>query len=353
MATIPSSLGLLSVTNAKTKKGFGRGYLTGVLYLAPHDEARDGGKAYNVCPFAGPCSKPCLWESGHGQFKKTQMARIRKTRRWFDLSTRIEFIDELRDSIAALIRRASALGMTPALRLNGTSDIRWERETSLFQEFPGLIKYDYTKDPGRVDDWLRGSQGRGTLRHNGAGAFHDVRNYSLTFSLGGTRDQRIPGFLQAGCNVAAAWSGGDLRVPESKRQGLPPSTRRFRVINGSAIELGREYKVVDGDESDLRFLDPRGVIVGLTMKGKGKWVDLTRKVILTAKEGRHLSRRQVPGITKMPLTEAHDIIRRGTGERRFALPLSNPSGSGVPDPHDFSNVERGILNAGCGSGFGG
>jgi hypothetical protein len=32
--------------------------------------------------------------------------------------------------------------------------------------------------------------------------------------------------------------------------------------------LGKQ--VVDGDATDLRFLDPRGVIVGLKAKGKGK-----------------------------------------------------------------------------------
>ena len=31
-----------------------------------------------------------------------------------------------------------------------------------------------------------------------------------------------------------------------------------------------ETTVFNGDESDLRFLDPKGVIVGLYMKGKAK-----------------------------------------------------------------------------------
>jgi hypothetical protein len=30
------------------------------------------------------------------------------------------------------------------------------------------------------------------------------------------------------------------------------------------------FKVIDGDKDDLRFLDPKGVVVGLYAKGKAK-----------------------------------------------------------------------------------
>ena len=30
------------------------------------------------------------------------------------------------------------------------------------------------------------------------------------------------------------------------------------------------FRVIDGDKDDLRFLDPKGVVVGLKVKGKAK-----------------------------------------------------------------------------------
>src|SRR5437773_1956972 len=67
----------LSVGNdAKTVKGQKKGYLTGILYLAPATVA--GGRT--VCPFStAGCRRVCLYTAGRGGFNVVQNARIRKT----------------------------------------------------------------------------------------------------------------------------------------------------------------------------------------------------------------------------------------------------------------------------------
>ncbi len=84
--------------------------------------------------------------------------------------------------------------------------------------------YDYTKHPDRD--------------------VSGIANYSLTFSLAESNDSEAEQALAAGLNVAAVFK----QVPTEF--------------------LGRP--VVDGDESDLRFLDPKGVVVGLKAKGSAK-----------------------------------------------------------------------------------
>jgi len=162
---------LLSVSaDSKTVKGRKAGYLTGILYLSPSTKA--GGP--NLCPFAkvAKCEAGCLDTAGRGVFNSTQSARIKKTR--YFLTERAEFFRNLWLDIEALIRKAERDGLTPTVRLNGTSDIAWEREAftldgvdyaNIFEAFPKIQFYDYTKD---------------------AKNRHDLpANYDLTFSLSG------------------------------------------------------------------------------------------------------------------------------------------------------------------------
>lgn len=207
---------LLTVANTKTMKGEKKGYLTAILHLAPSDRS-----GFNVCPMASQgCRAACLNTAGRGRFDATQAARRRKTH-WY-MARREEFIDQLAVEIERHHRAAWAKGFRACIRLNGTSDIPWEK-SGLFGDFPGVQFYDYTKVPGRP---------------------LDIPNYHLTFSLAESNAEHARAELERGCNVA--------------------------VVFRDRPETFWGHPVVDGDESDLRFLDPQGVVVGLTAKGEAR-----------------------------------------------------------------------------------
>lgn len=221
---------LLSIdTNPKTVKGQRFGYMTGVLYLAPADLS-----GYQVCPMAetAACKDPCLNKAGRGAFDSVQLARIAKTRRFFE--NRDGFMLDLIYSITQLVRKAKKASLVPLVRLNGTSDIRWETikvldtGKNIFELFPDIQFYDYTKIPNR----------------KGLPA-----NYDLTFSYSGVIEFRpaVEKALASGLRVAVVFRDKN-KIPETF-EGLP---------------------VVNGDDSDLRPLDAQGVIVGLYAKGRAK-----------------------------------------------------------------------------------
>ena len=113
---------ILSIGNdAKTIKGGKIGFLTGILYLAPSNIS-----GYQVCPMAkkANCEAACLYTAGRGAFTSIQNARIAKTKRFFE--ERDAFMNDLVFSIKSLVRKANKAGLTPLVRLNGTSDILWE-----------------------------------------------------------------------------------------------------------------------------------------------------------------------------------------------------------------------------------
>lgn len=221
---------LLGVANAKTSKGEDLNYLTGIVYLAPADIV----EGVNLCPFASKgCKSACLYSAGRGKFSNVQAARVAKTVLFRDNLN--YFMWSLIKDIQALVRKAKRKGLTPCVRLNGTSDIRWENVRhrggkNIFELFPNVQLYDYTKDFKRVDA-LKGRWG----------------NYHLTFSMSEARANQRQAWklLEQGVNVAMVF-----------RSELPSSH------NG--------YDVIDGDKHDLRFLDKRGVIVGLKAKGDAK-----------------------------------------------------------------------------------
>jgi len=222
---------LLSTANPKIQKGAKLGYLSFILHLAPADLS---GK--EVCPkrTAG-CTEACLNTAGRGgMFKRgentnmIQQARIRKTRMFFE--ARDEFMLQLKADIEKGIRQARKLGLTPVFRLNGTSDLAWEKYTipgtdmNLFDYFRHVQFYDYTKVMGRK-----------VARYT---------NYHLTFSAADGNDADVARAINAGMNVAMVFD----KLPKTY--------------------MGRE--VFDADDTDLRFLDPKGVIAGLKAKGRAK-----------------------------------------------------------------------------------
>ena len=217
---------LLNIQNAKTVKGNKRGYLTGILYLASSDES-----GYQVCPMAkkAGCEAPCLDFAGRGKFARTRASRIRKTRLYFE--NRRLFLEMLRKDIKALIRKADRENLTPCVRLNGTSDLPWYE---IIEEFPNLQFYDYTKIARRFINVSNSTY---------------LSNYHMTFSAGKhTTDIEITEHLRNGRNVAIVFN-----------EKFPRDTALIDYLY---------QPVVDGDKTDLRFLDPKGVIVALTATGK-------------------------------------------------------------------------------------
>lgn len=222
------NLPLLNVDNPKTIKGEKRDYLTGILYLAP---ASTSG-VMNVCPMSSEgCRSACLNTAGMAMvFPKIHEARKRKTKWLYE--DREGFVAQLRADIHQIKRFAQELGMIPAIRINGTSDLP-QLAMMLAEEFPDVQFYDYTKIP---QPWKR-------IRSN----------YHLTFSLSENNFQYAWDALQHGVNVAVVFN-------TRKSKSLPHEWRGIPVI--------------DGDESDLRFLDtPRGKlgsVVGLRAKGRAR-----------------------------------------------------------------------------------
>jgi len=230
---------LLSTGNPKILKGLSQGFNTYILHLAPANVS-----GYETCPkrTAG-CTAACLNTAGRGgMFKRgettnvIQEARKRKTRMFFEYRT--EFMALLVKDIELGIKQSARLNLVPVFRLNGTSDLSFEKYEvirngvlyrNIFTAFPEVQFYDYTKVLGRK--------------------VKDISNYQLTFSAADGNDADVFRAISEGLNVATVFG-------LKKTEPMP------------AEYLGRP--VFNGDESDLRFLDPKGVIVGLYAKGKAK-----------------------------------------------------------------------------------
>jgi hypothetical protein len=225
---------LLSISaDAKTSKGEKMGFLTGILYLAPYKTI----PLFNTCSMAelAGCNIACLYLAGRGAYSSVQKARINKTN-WF-YKDRESFINQLIKNIKTLINKAYKQNLIPLIRLNGTSDIKWENigfiyngkeYNNIMELFPNIQFYDYTKIINR--DNL-------------------PANYDLTFSYSGK-----PEFIKY-VNMAI-------------NKGM-----RIAVVFKDKYKLPDEYmglSVVNGDNSDIRHLDNQGVIVALCAKGKAK-----------------------------------------------------------------------------------
>ena len=241
-------------------------YFSRILYLAPHNLA-DGKR--NVCPYAtvAKCHEPCLNTAGMGKFSNVQQSRIRKTLLFLD--DRDNFMNLLVQDIRKFLKECKKLGKKPALRLNGTSDIQWEtipirnnhfgisqmfllkryakyfygyghpewkpckelvdlgwqEARNIFELFPEIQFYDYTKIPTRK------------VSH--------IKNYHLTWSYSQANDKYAELFDDVEYNKAVVF-----------RKELP--------------DIFRGVKVIDGDKHDMRFLDKSNVVVGLTAKGPAK-----------------------------------------------------------------------------------
>ena len=210
-------------TNTKTAKNE---LVTFILYLAPSDIIG----THNLCPMASDgCKKACLYSAGRGRFSNVQLSRINKAKFWaYDRQAfYIQLANELLKIHDKLIHQRIAI------RLNGTSDIdhlnllkRYTGIDFLDSFYSKLLFYDYTKNINVFKRYF------GT-------------NYKLTFSKSETNFDECLEVISLGGNIAAVFSA---ELPDTYG-GIP---------------------VINGDESDLRYFDPSGVIVGLKAKGDAK-----------------------------------------------------------------------------------
>jgi hypothetical protein len=232
---------LLTRSSAKTVKGEKYGWETNILYLAPHKQNILG---KNLCPNAtAGCAAACLYTAGRGKFNSVQRARMNKTTLF--LKEKDWFVKQLYKELKNIEHKNTVEGMfktnlKQCVRLNGTSDIPWENiyknNMNLLGYFPDVQFYDYTKSVKRILE-------------------NKIKNYHLTFSRSENNEDDCIKVLEAGHNVAMVFN------KDFYKRNLFDGGTAFYTMKG------KQYKVIDGDQSDLRFLDPQGVIIGLKAKG--------------------------------------------------------------------------------------
>ena len=215
-----------SLNSPKAIKARAFGYMNAINYMAPADTAGVG----DMCPWSSvACRALCLGEhSGqaamHAEGKDNACLRSRKAKTVMFMRARAEFMRELHAGIGRAARKAKREGLKLCVRLNGATDLNW---IAVIKAYPDIQFVDYTKSVARA------------LAH-AAGKL--PANYHVTFSYSGENAHDCERVLAAGGNIAVVFSGA-----------FP------------AAFMG--YPVINGDLSDLRHLDARNVVVGLSPKG--------------------------------------------------------------------------------------
>jgi len=216
-------------TNAKTIKGDGDELLTAIMYLTPWKS-----HGANLCPSAelAGCIEGCLFSAGRGQMSSVQQGRARKTE-WY-AKDRKGFMLQLYLDVSRFVKYCKDRNIKPCIRLNGTSDIRWEyipvgKHKNIMEAFKMVQFYDYTKIANRRDI---------------------PDNYHLTWSYSNANEK------YAGMMGKAVANGMNVAVVFRSKANIPASFKGLPTI--------------DGDRDDLRFLDDKGVAVALYAKGKAK-----------------------------------------------------------------------------------
>lgn len=226
-------------SNAKLVKGITEKMSVVIMHLLPHDQAdqlMERPVKRTVCAYAksANCWKPCLNTAGRGGINKKgettnaiQLARLRRTNFYWD--DRQRFLAQLYKEIQKFVNKCEKNNIKPCIRLNGTSDIQWEYELhegkNMFDHFPEVQFYDYTKIHTRKID--------------------HIPNYHLTWS-----------YSEANEKYASKFD----KVPHNKAV----------VFNGALPSMFKGLKVIDGDKTDMRFLDEPNSVVGLKAKGKAR-----------------------------------------------------------------------------------
>ena len=220
--------------SAKSEHGLKYNIDSYIVYLSPYNKS-----GYQMCKYATKeCIKDCLDESGHNRVNlcagknEIDMCRIRRTI-LYNVNPSY-FMAWIAAEITSNQAVAAEKNHLFSARLNGTSDISWERVgyqsfTNIMEAFPTVTFYDYTKNP-----------------------FREVRpavNYSLTFSFTGRNTITALDVLESGGNVAIV----------------------FNTMPGEDLPAyWKNYPVLDGDVTDYRPADQSGHVVGLRYKVSGK-----------------------------------------------------------------------------------
>lgn len=221
--------------DAKTTKGEKLGVDTAILYLSPATNATAKGETLCSHAVIAGCLKACLYTAGRGRMSSVAMSRLYRTLLF--TQKHAVFMAYLEHEIEMLALAAQDKGRKLAVRLNGTSDIDF---TSVAWEFPEVQFYDYTKCIDRLG--------------------HTPANYHLTASYSGKNADYARDVLakvEQGHNAAVVF-----RNRAQAEHAIAHGWQGFRGV-------------VDGDETDARFLDPQatsgpGYIVALYAKGAAK-----------------------------------------------------------------------------------
>ena len=199
------------------------------LYLAPATMV----KGLNTCRGEGECASGCIAFTGNLSTVNSQNKQYLFTVALYHHTELM--LNEIVRSILEHAGRHVYLGEDIAIRLNSTSDLPFYQVIdmqALCNDIENLSHfYDYTKSTERMSEFLRGGM---------------PKNYHLTLSRSEESNElELVSVLRSGGNVAIVFRGQ-----------LPETWNGFEVING--------------DESDLRFMDKQGVVVGLVEKGLAK-----------------------------------------------------------------------------------
>jgi len=217
-------------TNSKLEKSV-TGFMILGLQMAPHKLS-----GYNVCANASAgCASACLFTAGRGAMSNVRKGRINRTIYFF--KARLKFLAQLDEEVASAERKAKKNSVKLAMRLNTISDIPWEKVKvrdgqTIFELYPNVTFYDYSKSVVRA---LLHAQGQMPA------------NYHLTFSRSEENEELCENVLANGGNVAVVFAG----------KILPKQWKGYEVVNG--------------DQSDARFLDKKNCVVGLAAKGEGRY----------------------------------------------------------------------------------
>lgn len=222
-----NNIKLLSNSSAKLDKSQNDEWLNAILYLEP---------TYNnkVCPYASKgCKASCLINSGMMTMPTQTKARYNRTHLYFN--NKELFMTKLYKEINSLLKKAAKEGKKLAIRLNGTSDINWEK---VYSDYPMIQFYEYTKNPNFVIK------------------FKAYNNVHITFSATeNTTKEDLHTVIKNGTNVAIVFDDRNYIVPKT-----------YLGIN-----------VIDGDKTDRRFQDKKGSIIALKLKGTNNIKNIARK----------------------------------------------------------------------------
>lgn len=208
---------LLSVDNTKSSLDKLFGYLSGIQYFDP---------SYNekVCQWKTPqCFALCLRKSGRLVFNKSQEVMRKRTELYYQDPS--NYLERIEKELTKLEKSAEKKGLIPTARLNGTSDLDF---SELYDKFPNIQFREYTKG----FDFYFEKQGK-------------KKNVHYVFSVSEkTTKEEILKVLKSGGQIAMV-----MKEKSKKYLGFP---------------------VISGDDNDLTFLKPKGIVLALKPKGKAR-----------------------------------------------------------------------------------